>query len=1259
MKSIYTTYKERLIEISGKNRSIYSKSGNSKISCDLGDFFSSSESEFYSFIKNLWNNSDKSLPLFTEDTIKNLYFASGFEEKLKKDSKYIELCKKSESSAKRYLTEQRNAQINKIIDSKINSLTKLKKEIVDIARETGRYELYVGYPFVQGNIGKDTTINAPLILFPVKINLVDDKTVNVELIKDMPVTLNKALVLAYAKEKKVNIDDLNMEFYNGLNKTFKNIEEVISFLKKYHININSDVNKLSSFDYGNSNLNGDLHLVNHCVLGRYSLSNSIYLDYNELEKKKASTNKVIDELIYSKSYNDKKNKDVNSLYTIHDLDFTQEKAIEKINKEGNMVIYGPPGTGKSQTIVNVISDALARKKRVLIISQKKAALDVVYNRLGKIKNKAMMIVDPEREKESFYKRCQNAHKNIVSYDSSNDINVHNEYQEKIDKEYDELRKIFSVLYTPCEFGISLEKMYEQSSQISKNSYDYKIYEELVKRNDLLNIKYEELSKTLENINQNNRYALYYKYKDMKEKNAIIDHLKNDIDVYTVDNAINKVDKMLNDKNLGFDTTKYPYCHYLIAEYINCIDKKNIDIKSIVRYIAKQNHKNGAFSLSSFEKELEVEFNKALVEIENVVNECYFFKDILSQKGYIFAIGAVLNGNYSMLKNIKAGLSAYTNLRDIKVELSNLGEKEENILNFAMNFSDNQARYNQIIENFMPIRMYIEIVKEEQNKREDLAKIMSFNSIKSNILALKKKQEEVSSTIATYSFNNDYLKKFGSEKKNKDFLYQISKQQNAWPIRKFMSEYEDLMLDLYPCFLMSPETASQILPLEKDMFDLVLFDEASQVFIENTLPIMYRAKNVVVAGDSKQLRPSSTFMKRYTGADYDDEIDPTIDANLEVESLLDLATSRLQGTNLNYHYRSKYEELIDFSNNYFYDGNLEVVPNLAGSKKNNAIKRIKVDGRWVNRRNEVEANSVVQLLKTALYKRKNNESIGIIAFNSEQANAIEDEIQKECKRDSKFADAVLKEQNRFDGNEDVSLFVKNLENVQGDERDIIILSVGYAYNDTGRLLANFGSLSVEGGENRLNVAISRAKSKTFVVTSIEPEDLKVENSKNEGPKVLKKYLTYVRAVSDNKREQARICLNNKEESMDINITSKDVIAKEIKESLEELGYKVNVKIGNTNRKIDLAVYDKELDRYILGIDCINKDYKSFDQMIESKIYHVGFLQSRGWKIYPVWTRDWWLNKNKIINNIVKEIEKNKKELTSETIEKSVKRTKKTK
>ena len=459
----------------------------------------------------------------------------------------------------------------------------------------------------------------------------------------------------------------------------------------------------------------------------------------------------------------------------------------------------------------------------------------------------------------------------------------------------------------------------------------------------------------------------------------------------------------------------------------------------------------------------------------------------------------------------------------------------------------------------------------------------------------------------------------------------------------MEVYSEYLFKLFPCWLLSPENVSTILPLEKDMFDIVLFDEASQVFIENTIPSIYRGKRVVVAGDAKQLRPTTTFMKRYMGSNLDDDVDLSTQAALEVESLLDLAVSRFNSANITYHYRSKNQELIDFSNKAFYSGNLQIAPNVSKNIRQKPIERILVDGKWNDRKNLEEAKKVVELTKQILKNRKNNETIGIITFNSEQEIAIEDLFDKECYKDENFRAKFIKETNRIENDEDVSLFVKNLENVQGDERDIIIFSIGYARNEFGKVNASFGSLSNEGGENRLNVAITRAKQKIYVVTSIEPEELKVDGAKYAGPKLLRNYLTYARAVSNGNNEEINSILDSfNERILKTNQTFGLLsLEKQIQKKLVKLGYNAEINLGNSDSKISVAVYDNKKDKFLLGIETDQTAISGSKSILERDVYRNEFLKSRGWKIFRVWSRDWWHNAKSVTNAIVKEIEKQKK------------------
>jgi hypothetical protein len=383
------------------------------------------------------------------------------------------------------------------------------------------------------------------------------------------------------------------------------------------------------------------------------------------------------------------------------------------------------------------------------------------------------------------------------------------------------------------------------------------------------------------------------------------------------------------------------------------------------------------------------------------------------------------------------------------------------------------------------------------------------------------------------------------------------------------------------------------------------------------------------------------MKRYLGADPENQDDPALQAALEVESLLDLAVSRYHSANLTYHYRSRYSELIDFSNSAFYSSSLQISPNISRNTKDRPIERYKVSGKWIDRKNVGEANKVVEILKDIFKNRKNNESVGIITFNSDQQTCIADRIDKEASRDAEFRTNILKETHRTENGEDTGLFIKNLENVQGDERDIIIFSIGYAENNEGKLYTNFGSLSAEGGENRLNVAITRAKSKIIVVTSIEPEDLKIESSKHLGPKLLKKYLTYVRSVSSGDSEMTATVLSELDSSEKINTEKeglKSSIINRMKDRLERSGYTVDVGLGNKNNPISLAVYDKEIDKYLVGIILDTDAFSSSESSMERDVYKPKFLEARGWTVLRIWSRDWWANPQKVTRSITSVAEK---------------------
>ena len=472
--------------------------------------------------------------------------------------------------------------------------------------------------------------------------------------------------------------------------------------------------------------------------------------------------------------------------------------------------------------------------------------------------------------------------------------------------------------------------------------------------------------------------------------------------------------------------------------------------------------------------------------------------------------------------------------------------------------------------------------------------------------------------------------------NSRSLLKLMSIESVMPLRKVMELYGEYLFNLFPCWLLSPENVSTVLPLKKNVFDIVLFDEASQVFIESTIPSIFRGKNIVVAGDAKQLRPSATFMRRYMGAEEDESADASRQAALEVESLLDLAVARFDSANITYHYRSASRELIDFSNKAFYDNRLHVSPNVTKSVKNKPIIRIKVDGRWSNRKNEVEAEQTVALIRKLLRAGK-GDTIGVITFGNEQQNCIEDLLEKTARNDPDFRALYAEEVARKQDGQDVGLFVKNIENVQGDERDIIIFCVGYAIGENGKVNAHFGSLSADGGENRLNVAITRAKKKIFVITSIEPEELKVDNTKNNGPKLFKAYLSYVRAVASGKKKETEIILSSLCPAKDTQkLSALMPVEEQIAGELEKLGYRTETNLGEGADRISVAVYDKKSDKYVLGLQLDKEVMEASSNALERDVFGTQFLTRHGWEIMRVWSRDWWHDRKSVISSIIERL-----------------------
>ena len=1002
MKSVYTFYKERLIEISGKNRSLYLKNFNKKNGYDVGKILYNDQEKAVKLLSLLWCGNSENFELIGKSTRESIIKSSDINIRYEAEEDI-----KDENERAR-VARQRREYSKKVIATEIQNLRTLKREIDEIEKDTGRYELYFCYPFVCGNC-KNYNFKAPLFMFPIELSFPDDSTVNISFKAGERIQLNRALMYAIADSYRLNLDEMEMEF-TSLSK-FSGIQAVLDYLKKFGVRISFQSRKhVFPFNrYGDINEQDELEVKNLCILSRISLANAIYADYTALEKRNL-TNDAINELLNTRVIKRRKEK-CSKLYLINNVDFAQQQVIQKVNENGNMVIYGPPGTGKSQTIVNIISDALAKNKKVLVVSQKRAALDVIYNRLGNLNIRAMLMTDPAKELQDFYTKSFSSHEALLKMNYNKELFVkYDNTKLALDNQIKNLNELSNFLNNKTDFGISLQEMYYNSYKIGKSSIEYEIYTAMQKDLEFMKLDYDTLSDSLSTVYGKNNAEMYYDFVESKKANPFIDYLRGDLSIHVVAGAQSKLKQMMNKKQTYFDVGRYKYCRQILTYYNDV--KSNKDITPLTKLIASleypQLNQNLKLSkvifpmypfakvaMSNKEKEIQQEIERTIKEIDEYVVEYEFLKEVLTENGYLMAINGIVNGNNETLKLVAMALDNYVEYRDITTALHNLKDAEKTILNFAYKNSNSYQKYSVILSKILPVRIYFEIIKIEDEHAETLSAMVDFDNIRAKILALTNELCDISKQIAKQGFLLDYQKLFEAGKENKDYLYQISKKQNYWPIRKVVDIYQDYMLKLFPCWLLSPENVSTVLPLTKNLFDIVLFDEASQVFIENTIPSVYRGNCVVVAGDAKQLRPPTTFMKRYMGATIDDNMDYSTQAALEVESLLDLAVSRFENSHINYHYRSRHEELIDYSNKAFYNNTLQIAPNVSKNLRNKPLERILVDGLWDDRKNMVEAKSVVKLLKTVLKNRKNKETIGIITFNVEQENCIEDLIDQKC------------------------------------------------------------------------------------------------------------------------------------------------------------------------------------------------------------------------------------------------------------------------
>jgi hypothetical protein len=419
-----------------------------------------------------------------------------------------------------------------------------------------------------------------------------------------------------------------------------------------------------------------------------------------------------------------------------------------------------------------------------------------------------------------------------------------------------------------------------------------------------------------------------------------------------------------------------------------------------------------------------------------------------------------------------------------------------------------------------------------------------------------------------------------------------------PLRQLLAEIPTLLPQLKPCLLMSPLSVSQFLAETTVQFDVVVFDEASQLPPEEALPALARGKQVIIAGDDQQLPPALFFA---SGAQEGDSLD-------DYASILDQCRGVLPSHLLRWHYRSRNEALIAFSNRHFYHDELVTFPTANTQAAPGVRLHRLADGvydRGGRRDNRREAAVVAELVCQQL-RTQPNKTVGVIAFSQAQMWAIEQQLER-------LRQADLELERHFSDDRLDGVFVRNLETVQGDERDVIFLSIGYGPDERGRVPHNFGPLNRVGGEKRLNVAVTRAREQLIVVTSLRPGDLGTRPNEPLGVQRLREYLDYA--------ERGPISLPPAPPALRPP-TQLSPLLTQVQAELHRWGYATTPQVGLGGQRIDLAVYERDCpERLLVGITTDGPNYANSATVRDRDRLRPQILTALGWRLFPIWTPDW--------------------------------------
>ena len=913
------------------------------------------------------------------------------------------------------------------------------------------------------------------------------------------------------------------------------------------------------------------------------------------------------------------------------VDSSQMAAVFEAGLGHSFILYGPPGTGKSQTITNLIANALFQGKRVLFVAEKMAALSVVQSRLATIG------LDPF---------CLEMHSNKVTKRHILDqlakaLNVRhtvgpNEYLHTAESLFEERKKLIEYMEALHEHkgsdGFSLYDCIIRYERDDCQTMDADILtdtfmerfskDEWQKYEHLLGVRLVSVMSIVGQPSQNSLLGMSIEESDLAGGTKLRDSLNDSLQA--INNAIKAYEQLVTASQKREELLKNntPVIFDEDADELFTEWRKAKAKWFIPRFFAKRKFLSRIREFNQYIVENEVDsliaalseymkLHKQIADTQNSINKYFettYGGDALPPKEELLKMSSRMTLWSKNLSGIRDWYQWCAYRKEL--QSAGLGTVVDYVEKEVVNASE-----------LLPIARKTIYKALAQKKIAESAILRTFEgAIFDDTVSLYKKlttefqklsELELCSRLADnvpqVTDNISNSSEIGLVNRN------ISNGGRGMSIRDLLDQIPELIKKLCPCMLMSPMSVAQYLPLTQDKFDIVIFDEASQMPTSEAVGAIARGKALIVVGDPKQMPPTSFFSSTNVN---EDEAD--ID---DMESILeDCRALQIPSLQLNWHYRSQHESLIAFSNNEYYDGSLITFPSV--DDKQTKVKYVPVNGvydKGGKRNNKAEAEAIVnEVVRRLKMENAGKHSIGIISFSVVQQYLIEDVLQERMDKDKALREAA---ESLYE-----PIFVKNLENVQGDERDIILFSIGYGPDKDNKVSMNFGPLNNRGGERRLNVAVSRARQEMVVFSSLKSAQIDLKRSKAKGVEGLKHFLEYA-------EQQILVQTEN-------TLTSSDdsIIAKQIAQAMKEKGYNASVNVGRSMFKVDVAIASKtNPETYSLGILLDGEGYHNTQTTRDREIVQPSVLANLNWQVMRVWSVDWLNNPERVVKRIIDRIE----------------------